>query len=86
MIVGRAIVTARPFHMETEVTEAEAREIVERYEALAQAIVGSSDQKIEPGGFSLDFPIEVERGKASVTENHPCADAWRLHTVSMKLD
>lgn len=47
-------------------TEEEAREIVERYERLAQAIALSAAYIIEAGGFRLDFPIEVHFGIATM--------------------
>lgn len=67
-------------------TEEEAREIVERYERLAQAIALSAGYMIEAGGFRLEFPIEVHSGIATIRENDRWADDWRLASASMVLN
>lgn len=67
-------------------TEAEAREIVERYEALAKTIVRSTDQEIGPGKFHVEFPVQIGSRTASVRENAQWADEWNLHSACMDLD
>lgn len=64
-------------------TEAEVREIIDRYEGLVRTVIAAAGP-FELPDFEISLPLQITEGAVVLKENVE-GDAWRLRQARMQL-